>query len=123
MPICVNLWFIKTICGVTSFVHRLLLLVEIIVESFHGFGSDVGDVALYLTMLHQQDACGDVDGVSEIVRTDDYRRSRGLSIFLDDMLEQVLTRRIEEVERFIEDEKSRMCDEGRDDSHLLLVAR
>lgn len=42
-------------------------MVEIIIEGRDCVGSDFIDVALYLALLHQQYACGDVDGVGEVV--------------------------------------------------------
>lgn len=50
-----------------ALVTNHLLTVEIIIEGRDCVGSDFIDVALYLALLHKQYACGDVDGVGEVV--------------------------------------------------------
>ena len=82
----------------------------------------VGTVHDDIAVLEYDDAGGDVDGVLQVVGADDDGGSSALLVVGEQMLELVLRRGVEEVERLVEDDGLRLSEECRHDAHLLLVA-
>lgn len=73
-------------------------------------------------MVHDEEAGGDVGDELEVVARDDDCSTGGAVVVGEEPLQCLLAAWVEEVERFVEDDYSRVVDECRGDSHLLSVA-
>ena len=73
-------------------------------------------------MFHEQYSCTDINGVGEVVGTYDYRCSCRAVVVLDDTLQVVLARWVEEVEWLVENENLWCCHKCGDNAHFLFVA-
>ena len=81
------------------------------------------DVVDDLTVLEQDDALADIDGMLQVVTAHEDGCARLLVVLLQQMLDGILAAGVEEVERLVEDEHFGPQQHGRHDAHLLLVAR
>ena len=84
-------------------VKNLALGVEVVLQFCLGTAIGVGQVADDLSFLQQGDAGGDVDGVLQVMRGDEDGGARLVVVLCQEVLQDVLRRRVEEVERFVED--------------------
>lgn len=73
-------------------------------------------------MLQKSDACRDVRRMLQVMTRNKYGSTLRLVIFHEQLLQMVLTAGVKEVERFVEDDELRACEQCSHDAHLLLVA-
>ena len=73
-------------------------------------------------MLQQGDARADVHRVVQVVAGDEDGGAVFLVVCPQQVLDDGLAGRVEEVERFVQDEQPRVVQQGGDDAYLLLVA-
>lgn len=72
-------------------------------------------------MLQKSDARRDVRRMLQVMTRNKYGGTLCLVIFHEQLLQMILTAGVKEVERFVEDDELRACEQCRHDAHLLLV--
>ena len=95
---------------------------EIVVERCQCLPVVVSEILDNLSVLQQYDTGGDIDKMLEIVTADEDGGTRAAMIVEQELFEEVLSGRVQEVERFVENQELRSRDHSRHDSNLLLVA-
>ena len=99
-----------------------LLLVEVSIQFLFRTVILIGEVFHYLAMFEQCDARTDVDGVSQVVATDDDCGTCCLIVIYQGMLQHILARWVEKIERLVEDYKFRTMEQGGYYADFLFVA-
>ena len=91
--------------------------VEVILQLLLGRASGVVDVAQDDAVLQQDDAGADVHRVVQVVAGDEDGGAVLLIILLQQVLDDGLAGRVEEVERLVQDEQARVVNHSGDDAY------